>query len=300
MSLESEFADTFVTFHHNIDKALTLLELYPNAQERRAFASFEKAVPNTKDCFIALLKDKDPRILKVFRWWRSPEKTADLAEEIFKKEIGGHLAADLTYTFWKYADVVRILRVWQRKFSKKVVLEQSIVAACTAYESFLREMIPWVLKNNKESARRFLGRVGKVSVMELGKYDFDPMTNAHRIFAEEYENPLFPVFPKVVEFFRDVIPIKMFSGKREERYVEKIFQVRHCIVHNAGKPDERWNAKTGGAKFRIDLRNSSNYVGRIDFKLHETAYALLDYLGLDREEAFRIISQSPGAHSNVS
>src|SRR5205809_4850217 len=106
MPLEEEFKQYWAAFHENINKALTLLSLYPPPQHRAALRSYEKAVPVLNSCFIELLGITDERLLRIFREWKDPVKTADLAQEIENKQIGGHLQADVTYTFWKYADVV--------------------------------------------------------------------------------------------------------------------------------------------------------------------------------------------------
>lgn len=284
MTLESEFKEHWDTFHENMRKAHTLLHLYPNKQSREALASYESAVPDMNECFIKLLKIKDKRILRIFRQWRSTDKTREIAEEIAEKEVGGHLAADLTYTFWKYADVVRVLRKVQKYMEQRILLEQAIVASCTAFECFLKSMIPWVLKNHNESAKRYLGTVA-LPTKELGKFDFDPTGNVDKVFLHGYRNRLFPVFPDVVEFYKQVLGVDLFWSKREKQYVKKIFEVRHCIVHNAGKPDARWRRRTKGAKFTLDLYHTRKYVLKIHTKLHDTGALIFKLLGLDLEKA---------------
>lgn len=284
MSVESEFEEHWNTFHKNMQKAQTLLRLYPGRRERKAFASHEGAVPVLNDCFIKLLKVKDERLLRIFDKWKSTNETGELAEEIERKRIGGHLAADVTYTFWKYADVVRIFRMYQRDMKQKVLLEQAVMASCTAYECFLKRMIPWILSNHEESAKRYLGTIG-LPMKELGKFDFDPMGNVDRVFLHEYRNRLFPVFPEVVKFYKDIFGIDLFWSKREAKYVDKIFAVRHCIVHSAGKPDQRWKKRTRGAKYVVDLRHAGRYVLKVHTKLHDTGVLVYDLLGLDLKKA---------------
>ncbi len=284
MSLESEFEEHWGGFHENLNKAVALFLLYPEYRRRKYVAAAEKSVPAVNDHFIALLKIDDERVLRVFQEWKTPDKTADLLEEIEAEQPGGHLTADLTWTFWKYADVVRAHRGLHEQTRQKALLEQSIVASCTAYEHFLKVMIPWILKNQPDSAKRYLGRVNR-PLKDFGKFAFDVAGNVDKIFRRDYDKSLFPVFPDVVNFYERILRIHLFRSKTERAYVNKIFEVRHCIVHTGGKPDRKWKRKMKGARFVVDRRTSWRYVRRLHNKLHDAGVLIYKSLELDLKKA---------------
>jgi hypothetical protein len=257
--------------------------LYPGKRNIKIFKNNLKAVPGCNKCFIKLLNIKNKKILKVFNEWETPKKTAKLANEIFKKGIGGHLTADITYTFWKYADFANDLKGQTNLINNKVLLEQAIVAVCTAYEYFLKEMIPWVLKNNKDAAKRFLGRIDK-PIKTLGKYGFDILGNVDKIFFELYRDKLFPIFPDVYKFYKEIFRIDLFSSKKEKKYIEFIFEIRHCIVHNEGKPDKRYFQKTGKKKLIINQSTTRKYCIKIDEKLHDVSSQIFTYMNLNPDK----------------
>lgn len=283
-SLEKEFEEHYWRFHHYMDKSKALYNLYFGEHNIRTLKNNYNAVPTLNDCLIKLLEIKDKRILEVFNEWKDPRKTAELAREIEKKFIGGHLTADITYTFWKYADLASILKESADSMNNKVLLEQAIVTACTAYECFLKEMIPWILKNNKKVAKRFLGGIDK-PIKTLGKYDFDVLGNSDKLYLEFYADKLFPLFPDVYKFYKEIFGINPFYSEREKGYVELIFQVRHCIVHNEGKPDKKWLQKTRKKKLTINNITTKKYCIKLHEKLHDIAYQIFMYMKLDPSKA---------------
>src|SRR3990172_6837930 len=108
MSLEAEFAALWATFHENMDRAQVLLGLYPDETLQKVFKENEEATADLNEEFVRMLQIKDKRILRIFLEWRNTDKTGPMADVIFEKRIGGPMVSSLTYTFWKYADVVRI------------------------------------------------------------------------------------------------------------------------------------------------------------------------------------------------
>lgn len=198
---------------------------------------------------LAEIFDNDDRVKKIFDNWEkvilSEELTIEEKDEKINEiwDISDQAASDLDALqclilkiYNKYADSIYLIDdVVIDNWGKKVLLEQSIVTACTGLECYLYEMIPWILKNNKDASKRFLGSIGK-PIKNLGKYDFQPLENVSKIFRDKYKNKHFPVFPDMKEFYHDKFEIELF-GENEEDFKE-IFQVRHCIVHNAGKPDD--------------------------------------------------------------
>lgn len=284
MTIEKEFRSHYKRFHEYMSKSQSLWNLHPGRKGVNSMKSWIEAVPTANECIISLLDIKDKRIIKVFKNWENPSETADLAKEIQVKEIGGHLVADVTYLFWKYCHVVKRVETMLGDLSSNVLLEQAIVSACTAYECYLKEMIPWILRNHKNSGKRFLGTINK-PIKDLGKYDFDPMKNVDKIYLEIYGKRNMPVFPDLVMFYGDIIGIALFRSKRDRDYLEKIFQMRHCIVHNEGKPDDKWKKLTNNARFRIDPRTTHRYCIKVDEKLHDAAWDISDLLKIDREKA---------------
>jgi hypothetical protein len=165
-----------------------------------------------------------------------------------------------------------------------VLLEQSIVASCTAYECFLKEMIPWVLGHDEQCARRFLGSMGR-PIKELGKYDFEPLPHVAAIYQDTFGKKLMPVFPDVVDFYRETLKIELFDDEDDQREVEEVFQIRHCIVHNAGKPDDQWRQKNPGKRFRMGRAAVWKYGHTVHSALHGASVAIYKALGLDEKLA---------------
>jgi hypothetical protein len=282
--IDKEFAENYAKFHDYMSKSTALRMLYPGKKGLKAMKSWVNRVPDANNCIIKGLGIKDQKILEIFEKWNNPKETASLAWEVTKNDIGGHLISDITYMYWKYCDVVSYIKTHMKEMSNKVLLEQAIVTACTSYEIYLKEMIPWILKNHEESTKRFLGKLTK-PIKDLGKYNFDLLGNVDDVYLELYGSKMMPVFPDLEEFYKDNFQIQLYSSKKEKIFVEKIFQVRHCIVHNAGKPDEQWRRKTGNAKFRIDEYVTERYCIKIHEKLHDAAYSIFKLLELPDEKA---------------
>jgi hypothetical protein len=284
MSLEEEFEAHYARFHEYMSRSQVLLNLYPKRNEMNTVKTWVDSVPTSNECIIELLGIEDRKVIEVFENWRNPSETSAAAEEILEKQVGGHLIADIAYLFWKYCDVVDHVTALMKGLRNRVLLEQALVCACTAYECFSREMIPWILRNDRESAKRFLGSLTK-PVKELGKYDFDPIKNVDKIFSELYEKRFMPVFPDVMDFYNATLRIELFRSKRGRKYMEKIFQMRHCIVHNEGKPDERWKRTTRNAQFRIDRRTVARYCVKVHEKLHDAAWQIFEHMDLDMDKS---------------
>jgi hypothetical protein len=280
MTREQEFISHYKRFHDYMDKSSVLLYLYPNAHQKEVFRSWVESVPREIDCIIECLNVTDPRVLRILKEWETPCKNRDLAHEIVDQNVQCHFVADITYLFWRYADVVHHLRAEYDSRESNVLLEQTIVTSCTAYECFLKEMIAWILGHNRECARRFLGSIGK-PIKDLGKYDFDPLSHVTAIYHDTRGNKIMPVFPDVVDFYHDTLKITLFDDADHQKDVERIFQIRHCIVHNAGKPDEQWRRKEKSESFRMDLESVEGYFKTIHDALHQASSAIYKAMGLD-------------------
>jgi len=284
VTLELEFIGHYKRFHDYMDKSHALLGLYPSEREKDAFLSWQESVPREVDCIIKCFKIEDDRILKVFREWESPCQNYDLVSEIIDKEVPCHIVADITYLFWRYSDVVRHLREKYQLRENDVLLEQTIVTSCTAYECFLKEMIPWILKNNPEIAKRFLGKLNK-PIKDLGKYNFDPYSNVEFLYEDVYGKKLMPVFPDIHDFYRDILKINILEESKNRELLENIFQARHCIVHNAGKPDDAWIRKTNNAPFPKDLKAVKEAFVKIHDALHDASTAIYKAMKLNEISA---------------
>jgi len=231
-----------------------------------------------------MLRIKDERILRVFNEWEETDKTATIPEAIFETRIGGPLVSSLAFTYCKYANMVGIFRGIREAIQQKVLLEQAIVASCSAYERCLKDMIPWVLKNHKPAAKAFLGSLTR-QVKELGRFDFDPFGNVDAIFLEEDQHKKFPVFPEVVDFYRDVLGLDLFPSDQAADGMKLIFEVRNCIVHNAGRPDVQWRRRTNDAEFSTDLSHTTGYVSEVHTRLDDAGVLVFSLVGLDSNQA---------------
>lgn len=284
MSVENEFAQHWVTFHANMDSARSLLGLYPDESVQHVFESNKAATADFNEDLVRLLQIKDERILRIFHEWEHPDETGSAADAILEKRIGGSLLSILTYTYWKYCDVVSLFGAVLDRIRQQVLLDQAIVASCTAYERILKDLIPWVLKNHEPAAKAYLGTLNR-PVKSLGRFDFDALRNVDAIFLNEPQGALFPVFPDVVDFYNRTLGVNLFPSTERAREINGIFNVRNCIVHNAGKPDEWWVRRAGGAEYNTDLTHTRKYVADLHAELHNAGIAVFRLLDLDLDKA---------------
>lgn len=290
MPLEDEFEKHYTRFHVYADKSKALFDPYISRKNRKALDSWIKNVPSCKDCFINLLKIKNKKILRVLNKWKTPTKTTKDVEEILKKKIGGHLVADLTYVFWKQAYLAGKIKNMKDSLTNKVLLEQAIVTICTAYECYLKELVPWMLKNSENAAIRFLGELDN-PIKSLGKYKFEPLKNIDKIYLNQKKQQ--PIFDELLTQYKNYFNIPLFFTKQEENYVKKIYWVRHCIVHNEGKPDAKWRTLTKGAKFEISENTTWKYMTKLHEKMHDVSSQVFNYMKLDRKHAPWHIAKKP-------
>lgn len=282
MTLEDEFNKSYKKFHDDMDKSKTLFDLYMGKSYRSDISTWYSSAPIEPERIIKPLKITNPEVLKLYEDWKNPRKSYDSFKKVSSGVIktGKPPIQEISYVYYKCSMLAKILRDLEESLTKKVLLEQAIVTSCTAYECYLKEQIPWLLKYNEDSARRFLGALNK-PIKEAGKYNFDLMGNVDKIYKGEFENKLMPVFPDVLTFYNDVFKIKLFKNKKEKKYVEKIFQMRHCIIHNGGKPDSKWRQKTKGAKYILNKDICWKYITKIHLKLHDIAHQIAVLLDLD-------------------
>lgn len=290
MTLEKEFGKHYDRFHFYAEKSKLLFDLY--VDKKRVIMSWIEAVPECKDCFVKLLDVKNKKILNVFENWKTPEKTLKNIKEIYKKRIGSHLIADVTYVFWKQAYLAKVLKNKLDSLTNKALLEQAIVTMCSAYECYLKELVPWVLKNDENSAKRFLGQLD-LPTKALGKYRFEPLKHVHKIYFETNRNKQLPVFDEMLTQYKNHFNISLFFSKQEEDYVRKIFQVRNCVVHNQSKPDAKWYALTNGEKFVIDKNLTWEYMIKLHEKMHDVSSQIFKYLNLEKKHAPWIVTKKP-------
>lgn len=292
MSLENEFSKHYDRFHAYAEKSSALYHLYIGTKQRRALDSWIKHASSAKDCLINLLKIKNKKILRVFSQWENPKETLEDVEEILEKKIGGHLVADTTYVFWKQAYLASKIKSMRDSLTNRVLLEQAIVTICSAYECYLKELIPWILKNHKNSAKRFLGGLREPTKF-LGKYKFEPLKHVDKIYFEINQNKQLPLFDDLLTQYKEYFDISLFFTKQEEKYVKKIYQVRHCIVHNEGKPDAKWHALTKGAKFEINEKTTWEYMTKLHEKMHDVSSQVFDYMKLNEKYVPWISAKEP-------
>ncbi len=120
---------------------------------------------------------------------------------------------------------------------------------------------------------------------ELGKYGFDPMGRVDEIFRDETIGKQMPMFPDLVDFYAGILQIQVFDTKRQHDFVARVFDMRHCIVHNGGRPDARWIARTKGAKLALDQRLAERAVRAVDERLHQVSASVYRNLFLDFSKA---------------
>ncbi len=177
---------------------------------------------------------------------------------------------DQTHIFkllWESVHISTILDDVTHQATSISILDHSLVAMCTAYECYVKDCFAWSLVNFRNYGRKYVSTLS-TPVKEMAKYEYDPLKNAGNIFSDK-EGQAFKLFDNGKKLFRDVLEFDLFKDDKTEELLWKIFQTRHCIIHNGGKPDQLWRSKTKNSKFQKDAKTLRKYDRNVHNQFHE-------------------------------
>jgi hypothetical protein len=272
MSREKGFEDLFSKSHKYLEKGMVLRNVYVPKKIRSIAKGYPKSLMDEMHLIEPLLK-KYPHLEKSFKYnykSKSYQKAFNIFDEIAKnppKDIDVEQLC--TYNLlWSSIRISKLLDMQTENAYDTSILDQSLVAMCTAFECFARDIFEWILNNFPEYAKKYIGSLS-IPIKAVGKYGFEPLKNSGHIFAEN-DGKDFRIFENGKRLYREVIGFGLFRSEKNEMKLWKIFQTRHCIIHNGGNPDLTWKQKTKNAQFK---KNVSTLVAYIDY-LHDEFHIL--------------------------
>lgn len=280
MSLEKEFEELFKKSHDYLDKSNQLRLIYITKKERGIAKGYAEILLNEIHLIEPLLK-KYPNLKNSFKYTIG-SKRHDQASEMYNETIENppkDITQDQICTYkilWEGVHISRALDVMSKLGYNISVLEQSLVAMCTAFECYCKDSTQWIIDNIPDYSKKYLGSL-TMPTKELGKHDFEPLKNAGNIFNEK-EGKGFKIFDDGKKIYSDIIGFDLFENEKHEMTIWKIFQTRHCIIHNGGKPDLLWKQKTKGAKFKKDVATLNSYIEYLHEEYHSLFYRLYLHL----------------------
>jgi hypothetical protein len=141
----------------------------------------------------------------------------------------------------------------------QTLLEQALIAAVSAFEFYLRELAVSVVMLNSNVRKRFYLEINKeIDVTRLEEYGQD----AKRVQGEIVADLVRLDIIKIKGLFGRLLNMgNVFSDRKTELKVCKIFETRHVIIHRAGLTDPKFK-KITKSKTAIDrqVKLSKKYV----------------------------------------
>lgn len=281
MSIEKQFDKLFKDVHIYLEKGLVLRSIYTSKKHRGKIRHYTKTFLNDLWLLKSFIK-KYPIIKKSFEYSLESEKTSEKAYKIYSRIIAKppkdipHSELHIFKILWQGVNSSKQLDNLTKDAHNIIVLEQALVAMCTAYEIIIKETIQWTLNNFPEFSKRYIGSLS-FPVKELGKYKFEPLKNAGSIFLWR-EGKDFKIFDNGKKSYKEILKFDLFKNKRRENKLWKVLQTRHCIIHNAGKPDIKWKKKTKNAKFKKDAKILISYTNMLHTEFHEFYYRFYKHI----------------------
>jgi hypothetical protein len=141
----------------------------------------------------------------------------------------------------------------------RILLEQALVAAISAFEVYLRELTVSVVMLNPSIRKRFYPEINRaIDVAKLEEYGQD----AKRVQGEIVADLMKLDVNNIKSLLNRLLDLENVFGNREtELKVCKIFEIRHLIIHRAGLTDPKFKKVTkskGAIDTQIEL--SRRYV----------------------------------------
>jgi hypothetical protein len=145
----------------------------------------------------------------------------------------------------------------------QTLLEQALIAAVSAFEFYIREVIVSIIKLNSRVRKKFIPEINKaIDAQKLEAYGND----AKRVQGEIVANLIKLDVNNMKGFFAKLLDVQnVFTDEKTERKVIKILQIRHLIIHRAGVVDPKYkkitkSRKSVDAQIRISRRIVLNFI----------------------------------------
>lgn len=159
-----------------------------------------------------------------------------------------------------------------------VYTEYALVTAISALEIYFRDRFIYEIKNNKKSLDRLSDIEIRIKVKRLLEISHDMSDNIDKLVLDSKN---FQSLQDIKEIYKKLFD-KPFIGRDEElKEIEKIFVIRHLIIHRGGIVDEKFLQK-----FRDDKKLL--YRKLLDFELNNLNIG--EKLILDRDQIIKIIN----------
>jgi hypothetical protein len=131
----------------------------------------------------------------------------------------------------------------------QTLLEQALVAAVSAFEVYLKELVVSVVALNPKVRKRFYPEINeRLSVSKLEEYGQDARRTQAEIVASLVKLDINTIKSLLSRLLGSM---NVFADKETELKVSKIFAVRHIIIHQAGFIDPKFK-KVTKSKSSID------------------------------------------------
>jgi len=159
----------------------------------------------------------------------------------------------------------------------QILLEQALVAAVSAFEVYLKELVVSAVALNRRVIKRFYPEISEgLSVSRLEEYDQDAKRTQAEIVASRVKldiNTIKSLLGRLLD------SMNVFADKKTELKVSKIFEVRHIIIHQAGFTDPKFK-KVTKSKSSIDkqITLTRRYVLDSIKTLKQVAERIEDYV----------------------
>jgi len=277
ITAEKELDNLYGRIHKYLDRGHILMNLYV-PKKVRGVVKTNKRTASAAIRFIEPALKLHPELRKSFKYGR---KTFKKAVAIYEKVLSAP-PKDITKeqlmlykVIWESIHTSHLLDEITHQANYKAVLEQALVATCTAYECLVRDSFQWALNNVSGYAKKYISTQG-MPIKELAKYDYKPLENAGTIFSDK-EGTKFMIFENGKKVYSDILQFKIFRNKKIENKLWRIFQTRHCIIHNGGKPDAIWKRNTRNSKFKTDITTLKRYIEILHNEFHIFFIRLYQY-----------------------
>ena len=277
---ETQFTQLFIAAHGYLDRARELRDVWRPTSVIKQVQDYETILLDEIHLIRPLL-EANPTLKDTFNFDRTAssfERAHKLYQSVLRKP---HTKQDddqicMFKVLWEAVDICKLLNDHLQKATRLSILDHALVAMCTAYECYAKDAFCSVLINIPSYAQRYVSTLS-VPVKEMAKYHYNPLKQAGKIFTDR-EGQSFKIFENGKKLFRDVLDFDLFESSDSEDILWKIFQTRHCIIHNGGKPDSLWRLKTKHSKFSKNATTLKSYISILHNEFHWFYFRLYKHL----------------------
>ncbi len=270
VSPQKNFDELFELSHRYLERGRELRRLWVTDKVSRTVKDYKRILLRELHLIAPLLKAR-PELKQSFYYERG-SKSFRLAYKMYQRILNNPpkgIHRDQSRIFkvlWESVHIITILDEVTRDSRSVSILDHALVAMCTAYECYVKDCFCWSLNNIPLYAQRYVSTLS-TPVKEMARYEYDPLGKAGDIFLDR-EGQAFKIFDNGKKLFREALEFEIFENTKKEELLWKIFQTRHCIIHNGGNPDTMWHLKTKNVKFRKDPKTLNRYIDALHDEFH--------------------------------